>query len=51
MQDGNLLRDSSAGWLRAGVEASLRNLDTDYIDLYELHWPTPTPPPPRPPGR
>lgn len=39
LQDGNLLRDASAGWLRQGVEASLRNLDTDYIDLYQLHWP------------
>src|ERR1700730_10140658 len=27
----NLVRDLSAGWLRQGVEASLRNLKTDYI--------------------
>jgi aryl-alcohol dehydrogenase-like predicted oxidoreductase len=39
MQDGSLLRDASAGWLRQGVEASLRNLGTDYLDLYQLHWP------------
>jgi aryl-alcohol dehydrogenase-like predicted oxidoreductase len=35
----NLLRDLSANWLRQGVESSLRNLSTDYIDLYQLHWP------------
>jgi aryl-alcohol dehydrogenase-like predicted oxidoreductase len=39
MQDGSLLRDASASWLRQGVEASLRNLGTDYLDLYQLHWP------------
>jgi aryl-alcohol dehydrogenase-like predicted oxidoreductase len=39
IQDGSLLRDASAGWLRQGVEASLRNLGTDYLDLYQLHWP------------
>src|ERR1700737_4592557 len=34
-----LLRDASAAWLRQGVEESLRNLRTDYIDLYQVHWP------------
>ena len=44
-QDGdNLLRDLSAKWLRQGVESSLRNLETDYIDLYQLHWPDPKTP-------
>lgn len=39
MDGENLLRDNSAGWLRAGVESSLRNLRIEYIDLYQLHWP------------
>src|SRR3989449_5753725 len=44
-QDGdNLLRDPSAKWLRRGVESSLRNLETDYIDLYQVHWPDPKTP-------
>jgi aryl-alcohol dehydrogenase-like predicted oxidoreductase len=34
-----LLRDASAAWLRRGVEESLRHLRTDYIDLYQVHWP------------
>jgi aryl-alcohol dehydrogenase-like predicted oxidoreductase len=42
--DGGLERDSSPRWIREGVEASLRSLDTDYIDLYQVHWPDPSTP-------
>jgi aryl-alcohol dehydrogenase-like predicted oxidoreductase len=43
-QGDELIRDESASWLRVGVESSLRNLRTDYIDLYQVHWPDPTTP-------
>ncbi len=36
-----LLRDASPGWLRAGLEESLRHLRTDYVDIYQVHWPDP----------
>jgi aryl-alcohol dehydrogenase-like predicted oxidoreductase len=36
-----MVRDSSPQWLRAGVESSLRALDVEYIDLYQVHWPDP----------
>jgi aryl-alcohol dehydrogenase-like predicted oxidoreductase len=39
-----LVRDASARWIREGVEASLRALATDYVDLYQLHWPDPATP-------
>jgi aryl-alcohol dehydrogenase-like predicted oxidoreductase len=39
MDGDRLVRDAGAAWLRQGVEASLRNLRTDYIDLYQIHWP------------
>jgi aryl-alcohol dehydrogenase-like predicted oxidoreductase len=40
--DGDrLVRDSSPTWLRKGVEESLAHLDTDYIDIYQVHWPDP----------
>ena len=39
MDGDRLVRDASPEWLSAGVESSLRNLGTDYIDLYQIHWP------------
>ena len=38
---GGLVRDGSPRWIREGVDASLRALGTDYVDLYQLHWPDP----------
>jgi aryl-alcohol dehydrogenase-like predicted oxidoreductase len=35
-------RDLSAAWIEKAVEASLKRLQTDYIDLYQSHWPDPT---------
>lgn len=32
-------KDLSAKWIVEAVEASLRRLQTDYIDLYQSHWP------------
>ena len=40
-EGAQLVRDASAGWLHQGLESSLRALGTDYIDLYQVHWPDP----------
>ena len=40
-KDGRVYRDSRASRIRAEVEASLRRLRTDWIDLYQVHWPDP----------
>jgi aryl-alcohol dehydrogenase-like predicted oxidoreductase len=42
--DSGLVSDASPEWIRRGVDASLAALDTDHIDLYQVHWPDPTVP-------
>ena len=37
-------RDLSAKWIEEEVEHSLKRLQTDYIDLYQSHWPDPNTP-------
>jgi len=44
MDGDRLVRDASPAWLRKGVEASLDALGTDYVDLYQVHWPDPATP-------
>jgi aryl-alcohol dehydrogenase-like predicted oxidoreductase len=44
MGDGPLDRGGSRHYLRRAVVASLRRLDTDYIDLYQMHSPDPDTP-------
>jgi aryl-alcohol dehydrogenase-like predicted oxidoreductase len=40
-QDGKVWRNSSPARIRKEVEDSLARLRTDYIDLYQVHWPDP----------
>lgn len=37
-------KDSTPERIRSSLEASLRNLKTDYIDIYQQHWPPSSPP-------
>src|SRR5947208_791421 len=39
-----VMRDSSPEWIRRGVDASLQALGTDYVDVYQVHWPDPNTP-------
>jgi hypothetical protein len=39
-----VVRDASAQQIVSGVDDSLRALATDYIDLYQVHWPDPATP-------
>ena len=39
-----LVRDSTPREIRAGIEASLKRLGTDWIDHYQIHWPDPDTP-------
>ena len=40
-RDGKVFRNSTPARIRQEVEDSLRRLRTDYIDLYQVHWPDP----------
>ena len=44
MVEGRTRRDASRGYIMAAVDASLRRLKTDWIDLYQLHFPDPVTP-------
>ena len=37
--DGNIRRNSSRDRILKEVDDSLRRLQTDYIDIYQVHWP------------
>ncbi|WP_053219855.1 aldo/keto reductase [Virgibacillus senegalensis] len=38
-EKGELFRDSTKSFIHKDVERSLRNLKTDYIDVYHVQWP------------
>lgn len=40
-QDGKVFRDSRPERIVQEIDASLRRLQTDVIDLYQVHWPDP----------
>jgi aryl-alcohol dehydrogenase-like predicted oxidoreductase len=40
-KDGSVFRNGSRGRIMREVEDSLRRLRTNYIDVYQVHWPDP----------
>lgn len=38
VENGRTFYDNSPQWIRTACENSLRRLDTDYIDLYQVHY-------------
>ena len=40
-RDGKIYRNASGDRIRREIDDSLRRLRTDYIDIYQVHWPDP----------
>jgi aryl-alcohol dehydrogenase-like predicted oxidoreductase len=40
-EEGRVVRNSTPGRIAQELENSLRRLQTDYIDIYSVHWPDP----------
>jgi len=40
-EKGNIFRDCSSKRIKQELEDSLKRLKTDYIDVYQIHWPDP----------
>ena len=40
-RDGKIYRNASGERILREIDASLRRLRTDYIDIYQVHWPDP----------
>jgi aryl-alcohol dehydrogenase-like predicted oxidoreductase len=43
-ENDRIVRDLSPASIRREIDASLRRLQTDYVDIYQLHWPDPNVP-------
>lgn len=40
-QNGNVFRNSTPERIQFEIEQSLKRLRTDYVDIYQIHWPDP----------
>jgi aryl-alcohol dehydrogenase-like predicted oxidoreductase len=43
-KDGKVFRNASRARINSEIEDSLRRLQTDHIDIYQVHWPDPKTP-------